>query len=61
MENERNLVPDITDHNPEMIYPSMYDSKKNWGKSLKTRFEDIIIRSSKTGTIYGKRKIVQRY
>ena len=52
------LTPNPTTH-PEITYPNQYDNK-NWGKKKKVKLNDVIVRSSKTGTIYGRRTIAQR-
>ena len=51
------LTPNPVTH-PEITYPNQYD-KKNYGKKKKVELKDVIVRSSKTGTIYGRRTIAQ--
>jgi len=53
-----NLVPDLIKH-PEITYPNQYDNE-NWGKKKKIKLNDVIVRDTKTGTIYGRRTIAQR-
>ncbi len=53
-----NLVPVGQITHPEIVYPNQYDNK-NYGKKKKVVLKDVIVRSSKTGTIYGRRTIAQ--
>lgn len=52
------------DKNPvkhkELKLFNMYDNKINWGKKYKLETRDVIVRDTKTGTIYGRRAIVQK-
>lgn len=44
---------------PEIKYPNQYDNE-NWGKNKKVELKDVIVRDTKTRTIYGRRTIAQR-
>ena len=52
------LTPNPTIH-PEITYPNQYDNKNYGKKNKKFELRDVIVRSSKTGTIYGRRTIAQ--
>lgn len=53
-----NLSPNIVKY-PEIKYSNQYDNE-NWGKNKKVELKDVIVRDTKTGTIYGRRTIAQR-
>ncbi len=53
-----NLSPNTIKH-AEIKYTNQYDNK-NWGKKRKVETKDVIVRDTKTGTVYGRRTIVQR-
>jgi len=53
-----NLSPNIVKY-PEIEYPNQYDNK-NWGKNMKVKLNDVIVRDTKTGTIYSRKTIAQR-
>lgn len=53
-----NLSPNIVKY-PEIKYPNQYGNE-NWGKNKKVELKDVIVRDTKTGTIYGRRTIAQR-
>ncbi len=44
---------------PEIKYPKMLD-KIDWGQNKGVETKDVIVRNNRTGTIYGRRAIVQR-
>jgi len=53
-----NLSPNTVKY-AEIKYSNQYDNK-DWGKKRKTEKKDVIVRDIKTGTIYGRRTVVQR-
>ncbi len=53
-----NLSPNTIKY-AEIKYANQYDNK-DWGRKRKTEKVDVIVRDTKTGTVYGRRTVVQR-
>lgn len=53
-----NLSPNPVKH-PEIKMTNQYKNK-DWGKKKKVEIKDVVVRSTKTGTVYGRRTIAQR-